>query len=202
MKRILITGFGPFPGAPSNPTMMIVRHLLRSHHPRFRGTDLLGHVLPTQWDVLAGFGETIRLFQPDAVLMFGLAGRRRHITPEVRAVNHASMLRLDAAGKRPAKRQLAIGGTGFRKSTIDPARMVTAMRGKALPAKVSQDAGDYLCNALLWTALETGVPAIFVHVPRPRRTMRPMGPMKKVRPTMGAILRGAERALMEVLRRI
>jgi pyroglutamyl-peptidase len=200
MPRILITGFGPFPGAPSNPTMAIVRHLLRSRHPRFQGVDLIGHVLPTRWDMLDDFREMIRQTKPDAVLMFGLAGRRRHITPETRAVNHASMLRLDAAGKRPRQRQLGKHEVAFRPSSIDPVRMVAALVGNALPAKLSCDAGDYLCNGLLWTALETGVPSIFVHIPRPRRMLRPKGSMKRPRPAMVDIKRATEVALASVLK--
>jgi pyroglutamyl-peptidase len=199
MQRILITGFGPFPGAPSNPTMAIVRHLLRLRQPRLQGVDLIGRVLPTHWNMLEGFAETIRQTRPDAVLMFGLAGRRRHITPEMRAVNHASALRLDAAGKRPKGRQLARSDARFRHSSIDPVKMVAAMSNNKLPAKVSWDAGDYLCNALLWTALDTGVPAIFVHVPRPRRMMRPKGSIKRPRPAMADIKRAAEVALARVL---
>ncbi len=199
MTRILITGFGPFPGAPSNPTMAIVRHLLRSRQLRFTGVQLLGRFLPTEWGMLPGFADTIRECRPDAVLMFGLAGRRRKITPEARAVNHASLLRTDAAGRNPTARQLMHGGPGFRTSTINPALLTARMRSAGLPAKVSRDAGDYLCNALLWTALKTGVPAIFVHVPRPRRMMRHKGSQKLARPTPAELRRAGEVALSAVL---
>jgi pyroglutamyl-peptidase len=202
MKRILITGFGPFPGAPSNPTMMIVRHLLRSRHQRFAGVELLGRFLPTEWGMLPGFADTIRQCQPDAVLMFGLAGRRRKITPEARAVNHASLLRTDADGCNPRVRQLTYGGPGFRTSTINPALMTARMRATGLPAKVSLDAGDYLCNALLWTALETGVPAILVHVPRPRLMKRPKGSQKLARPIPGDLRRAGAVALAAVLAKL
>jgi pyroglutamyl-peptidase len=199
MTRILITGFGPFPGAPFNPTMAIVRHLIRSRRPCFAGVERLGRFLPTEWGMLPGFRKTIRQCQPDAVLMFGLAGRRRMITPEARAVNHASLLRVDADGRKPTSRQLARGGARFRVSTVDPVRMTVAMQRAGLAARVSRDAGDYLCNALLWTALETGVPAIFVHVPRPRRMNRPKGSQKLLRPMPGDLNRAGEVALAAVL---
>jgi pyroglutamyl-peptidase len=199
MTRILVTGFGPFPGAPSNPTMAIVWHLLRSRHQRFAGVELLGRFLPTEWGMLPGFARTIRQCQPDAILMFGLAGRRRKITPEARAVNHASLLRTDANGRNPAVRQLTHDGPQFRKSTINPVLLTARMRAAGLPAKVSRDAGDYLCNALLWTALESGVPAIFVHVPRPRRMMRRKGSQKLARPTPEDLKRAGRVALATVL---
>ncbi len=199
MTRILITGFGPFPGAPSNPTMAIVRHLLRSRHPRFVGIERVGRFLPTEWGMLPGFVQTIRQCQPDAILMFGLAGRRRKITPEARAINHASLLRTDADGLAPKIRHLTQGDPGFRKSTINPVLLTARMRADGLSAKLSRDAGDYLCNALLWTALETGVPAIFVHVPRSRRMMRRKGSQKLARPTPEDLKRAGEVALAAVL---
>jgi pyroglutamyl-peptidase len=199
MTRILITGFGPFPGAPSNPTMAIVRHLLRSRHQRFAGVEFLARFLPTEWGMLPDFAQTIRQCQPDAVLMFGLAGRRRNITPEARAVNHASLLRIDADGRAPRVRQLTHGGPQFRKSTINSVLLTARMQAAGLPAKVSRDAGDYLCNALLWTALESGIPAVFVHVPRPRRMMRRKGAQKLARPTPGDLKRAGEVALALVL---
>jgi pyroglutamyl-peptidase len=199
MTRILITSFGPFPGAPSNPTMAIVRHLLRSRQPRFAGVELLGRFLPTEWGMLPGFARTIRQCQPDAILMFGLAGRRRKITPEARAINHASLLRTDADGRNPKVRQLTHGGLPFRASTINPVLLTAHMRAAGLSARVSRDAGDYLCNALLWTALETGVPSIFVHVPRPKRMMRKKGLQKLARPTPGDLKRAGEVALAVVL---
>jgi pyrrolidone-carboxylate peptidase len=73
------------------------------------------------------------------------------------------------------------------------------MRAAGLSAKISRDAGDYLCNALLWTALESGVPAVFVHVPRPRRMMRRKGSQKLARPTPGDLKRAGEVALGAVL---
>jgi pyroglutamyl-peptidase len=199
MTRILITGFGPFPGAPSNPTMAIVRHLVRSRYQRFAGLELLGRFLPTEWGMLPGFAQTIRQCQPDAILMFGLAGRRRKITPEARAVNHASLLRTDADGRNPKVRQLTHCGPHFRNSTINPVLLTSRMRAAGLSATVSRDAGDYLCNALLWTALESGVPAVFVHVPRPRRMMRRKGSQKLSRPTPGDLKRAGEVALAAVL---
>jgi pyroglutamyl-peptidase len=149
--------------------------------------------------MLDAFRATVLRERPNAILMFGLAGRRRKVTPEGRAVNHAGVLRTDADGRRPLSRQLTHGGPEFRKSTISPVLMTARMRAARLPVKVSQDAGDYLCNALLWTALETGVPAIFVHVPRPRRMMRSKGSQKLARPTPGNLKRAGEVALTAVL---
>jgi pyroglutamyl-peptidase len=209
MTRILITGFGPFPGAPSNPTMRIVRHLMRLKRAGLADVIRLGRVLPTEWGMLQGFRQTLNQSQPDVVLMFGLAGRRRTVTPEARAINLAGRLRTDAAGRTPASRHLSQAGPSHRHGSIDPLRMVAEMKRAGIAADVSQNAGDYLCNALYWTALETGVPAIFVHIPRPRNLKRPRGQQKRAlsdttkpnrtRPTMATVERAARHAMLFAL---
>ncbi len=204
MKRttILITGFGPFPGAPTNPTMRLARHLGRVRRLRFAGTERVVRLLPTTWAMLADIPGMIEATRPDAVLMLGLAGRRRRITPEARALNHASMLRTDAAGRTPESSRLGRAAPFAVKGAIDAMRMTSALRAAGLPAAVSRDAGDYLCNALFWRMLETGRPCIFVHVPRPVRATLPNGRLKRPRPTMRQLERGAELALAQVLRAV
>jgi pyroglutamyl-peptidase len=200
MPTILITGFGPFPGAPTNPTMRLARHLGRVRRMLFAGTTRIVRLLPTTWAMLDGVGGMAAEIDPDAVLMLGLAGRRRKITPEMRALNHAGPLRADAAGKFPAGRQLTRGGPHARAGGMDAIRMTAAMRHTGLPAAVSRNAGDYLCNALFHRMSETGRPCIFVHVPRPMRPTLPKGRLKRPRPDMRALERAAEIALSEVLR--
>jgi pyroglutamyl-peptidase len=202
VARILITGFGPFPGAPGNPTMTIVRHLARLPRGKAAGIEKITRLLPTEWRMLEAFAADIRALKPDAVLMFGLAGRRRKITPEARALNRAGPLRLDAAGKVPPSRLLNEGNHQIRNGSIDPVRMSVVLRRAGLPATTSRDAGDYLCNALFWTALDSGVPAIFVHVPRPRRRTLPKDRPKRPRPDMADLLRAGELALGFVARAV
>jgi pyroglutamyl-peptidase len=202
MTRILISGFGPFPGAPSNPTMAIVRHLMRSRHPRFKGVELLMRELPTDWDILNGFKQTIKNCKPDAVLMFGLSGRRLTVSPETRAINRALLLRSDADGRKPKQPQLKKGASAFMRSSIDAVRMTAAMVQSGIHARVSHNAGEYLCNALLWTALETGVPAIFVHVPLPTRSRKPRAMTISKRPNASVLAKAGEVALSCVVKEL
>jgi pyroglutamyl-peptidase len=200
--RILITGFGPFPGAPSNPTMRIAKQLGQLRRPRHADIRLATRLLPTTWAMLDAVPGMIREIKPDAVLMFGLAGRRRKITPEMRGMNRAGVLRMDAAGKRPDGLLLAPGGPVARSGGISAIRMVAALRRAGLAAAVSRDAGDYLCNALVYRMAGLEIPCIFVHVPRPVRPTRPTGQLKRPRPTMAQLHRAAEIALDQVLLRI
>jgi pyroglutamyl-peptidase len=202
MPTVLITGFGPFPGAPNNPTMRLARHLGSVRRMRFAGLRRVVRLLPTTWAMLDDLPNQVADVRPDAVLMFGLAGRRRRVTPEARAINRAGPLRIDADGGLPPNHLLSKGAAFARTGGIDATRMTAAMRRARLPAAVSRDAGDYLCNALFFRMCEQDRPCIFVHVPRPVRPTLPKGRMKRPRPAMRTLERAAEVALAEVLRTV
>ncbi|MGL5114121.1 MAG: pyroglutamyl-peptidase I, partial [Beijerinckiaceae bacterium] len=87
--RVLITGFGPFPGAPSNPTMRLAGKLSTLRRPRYANTERVLRLLSTIWAMLDDVPAMLEDIRPDAILMFGVAGRRRHVTPESRLVNRA-----------------------------------------------------------------------------------------------------------------
>jgi pyroglutamyl-peptidase len=198
--RILISGFGPFPGAPRNPTMAIVRHLTRSRRLRHQNVELLAEELPTEWSVLDHFTSVIEKRKPDAILMFGLSNRRFKISPEKRAINRALLLRSDASGKKPQQLQLKKQASDFKQSSFDAVRMAASMVQAGIKARASNDAGTYLCNALLWTALESGVPSIFVHVPLPVSARRPKREIPSKRPNAHVLARAGEVALAALLK--
>src|SRR5712691_6278033 len=74
--RILITGFGPFPGAPYNPTQPLVARLLRLRRPAFSDVELSGHIFHVTYSTVdRELPELIARHRPHALLMFGLADR-------------------------------------------------------------------------------------------------------------------------------
>jgi pyroglutamyl-peptidase len=200
MPRILITGFGPFPGAPSNPSMRLAKHVGGLRRMRFAEAIRIVRLLPTTWAMLDSVPAMLVETKPDIVLMFGVAGRRRHVTPEFRAVNHQSGLKPDADGLFAGSRARAKGAPAMLKSPLNARRLRVAIQALHVPSEVSRDAGDYLCNALSWHVLASGIPAVFVHVPRPRRMLRRKGHEKRPRPTMRQLERAAEAALTFVAR--
>src|SRR3979411_1871536 len=95
--RILITGFGPFPGAPHNPTMPLVSRLLRLRRPAFSDVEFSGHIfLVTYKAVDRELPQLLARYQPHAMLMFGLAPRTPYLRIETRARNAVTMLWPDA----------------------------------------------------------------------------------------------------------
>jgi pyroglutamyl-peptidase len=169
--RILITGFGPFPGAPFNPTPALVARLAALRRPAFADIVRIAHVFPVSYGAVDR--ELPRLLaehRPDALLMFGLAARTSHVRVETRARNAVTTLWPDAEHTRV--RQAAIvpraGAQPFGPHTH---ALLRAGLRTGLDVRPSRDAGRYLCNYLSWRGIDSarapGGPALaaFVHVP-------------------------------------
>jgi pyroglutamyl-peptidase len=198
-RRVLVTGFGRFPGAPSNPTERLVRALERARRPALAYLDIVAETLPVTWagsrQVLAGLCREI---EPDAILMFGLAGSSRKIRVEAMARNVANRLRGDAAGRTAQKAALSGSGPRALRSRADAHRVLAAIRATGAKAQLSQDAGSYLCNATLWSALaetDPDTPVIFVHVPPVARRI-PKARARRKRPSLADLTRAATAALL------
>lgn len=165
--RLLVTGFGPFPGVPRNPSAEIARRVAAS--PRWRRLDVAASclVLPTTYAALDDvLDPALGREAPDAVLMIGVAGRSRRVRIERRAVNRASLFLPDAAGRHPGGLTLDDGPMARHLGT-SPVRLRAVLRRHAVPCHISQDAGRYLCNAAYYRALTTPLPVLFVHIPKP-----------------------------------
>jgi pyroglutamyl-peptidase len=169
--RILITGFGPFPGAPYNPTPALVERLLQLRRPAFAEIKRIGHVFPVSYRAVDHeLPELLTRHRPDALLMFGLAARTPYLRIETRARNAVSVLWPDAA--RCRLRTLSIEpGAEARQFGPLPQKLLRAALATGIDARCSRDAGRYLCNYLCWRAIEAArTPpgprlAAFVHVP-------------------------------------
>jgi pyroglutamyl-peptidase len=169
--RILVTGFGPFPGAPFNPTEPLVKRLTQLRRPALDRVALTGHIFHVTYQTVdRELPELIAQFRPQALLMFGLAARTAHLRIETRARNAVTTHLPDADGNRAQKTSIVHGADAmpFGPHT---ANLLHAACATGIDARLSRDAGAYLCNYLSWRAIEatqqpTG-PALasFIHVP-------------------------------------
>ena len=169
--RILVTGFGAFPGAPWNPTQPLVARLTKLRRPAFTYVELSRHIFPVTYKAVdRELPELLKKHRPQALLMFGLAGRTAHVRVETRARNAVTVLWPDAAQARSRKGSIGLGPDAL---TFGPhtAKLLRAARGTGIDARASRDAGAYLCNYLSWRAIEAiGTDndlrlAAFVHIP-------------------------------------
>ena len=172
---ILITGFGPFPGAPFNPTEPLAVELAQRRHPAFANVRRVAHVFRTSYEVVDRELPTlIAREKPAALVMFGLATRTKHIRIETRARNVLTRLVPDADGQIPVAASIVPGAPVALSLRAPTHRLLMAARATGVPAALSHDAGHYLCNYLCWRAAEAARAgalrlAAFVHVPGVRR---------------------------------
>src|SRR5712671_3473231 len=169
--RILVTGFGPFPGAPFNPTQPLVARLLRLRRPALRDVELSGHIFPVTYTAVdRELPDLLASRRPHALLMFGLASRTPYVRLESRARNAVTTLWPDADHVRVRKGSIA-GGAAAMMFGPHTAKLLRAADGTGIDARASRDAGSYLCNYLSWRAIEAVDAkdgprlAAFVHIP-------------------------------------
>ena len=169
--RILITGFGPFPGAPFNPTMPLVDRLVELRQPALDDVELSGHIFHVTYQTVdRELPQLIAERRPHALLMFGLASRTSYVRIETRARNAVTTHLPDADGNR-AQSASIVRAADARVFGPHTANLLRAARATGIDARLSRDAGAYLCNYLSWRAIEAtregGGPALaaFVHVP-------------------------------------
>jgi len=169
--RILITGFGPFPGAPWNPTQPLVARLTKLRRPAFADVEFSSHIFPVTYKAVdRELPQLLKRYRPQALLMFGLASRTAHVRIENRARNAVTMLWPDAAQTRSRTGSIGLGPDAamFGPHT---AKLLRAARLTGIDARASRDAGAYLCNYLSWRAIECVATnddlglAAFVHIP-------------------------------------
>jgi pyroglutamyl-peptidase len=195
--RVLITGFGPFPGAPFNPSALLVKALARRRRPALTDIELTTHVFATSYAAVDRDLPKLLAQQPDVVLMFGLAGRRRHLCIETRAQNAVTLLYPDADRRKPSQGAIAPGAPGALKGNAPFMRLLSAARGR-FPSRLSRDAGRYLCNYVFWQALQhtDGVRPLvqFVHIPPVR--VAPRRRQRHRRRSFAQLVRAAEAVLI------
>ena len=169
MTRVLLIGFGPFPGAPVNPSAALATALARRRRPAFAGVERIAHVFATAYAAVDRELPKLFVAKPDIVLIFGFAARRRALCVETRARNATSPLVPDVRGYRPSTAVIARGKPSARYGNAPFAQLVAAARARAFPARLSRDAGRYLCNYAYWRALQLtrgATPLVaFVHIP-------------------------------------
>jgi pyroglutamyl-peptidase len=202
--RILVAGFGPFPGAPYNPTQPLVARLMRLRRPALGDVELTGHIFPvTYGDVDRQLPDLLAKYRPHALLMFGLASRTAHIRVETRARNAVNVLWPDAGHTRIRKGSIS-GDADAQMFGPHTARLLRAAMATGVDARASRDAGSYLCNYLSWRAIETTGRddgpnlAAFVHVPLIARGAQRSGATHRV--TLEELVDAGEAILLEMVK--
>lgn len=164
--KLLITGFDPFGGAQINPSWEAVQQL----PDRIGDYELCKLQIPTVFDGAAQrVLERAAEWKPDVILCVGQAAGRSAVTPERIGINVRSARIPDNAGVQPKEQPVVAGGPDGIFSTLPVADMAAAICDAGLPGAVSNSAGTFVCNDVLYTLLYqyNGMPVRvgFIHVP-------------------------------------
>ena len=178
--RILLTGFGPFPGISDNPSARLVETLTGASSFAPRDCELRTEVFPTEWGAVGMLvPRLLKSVQPDVTIHFGVS-RQAHSLRIERSAHNRIVPRVDAAGVLPARRTIHVGGPARLDSTVAVPRLAAKLRESGVPANSSAHAGSYLCNFLYYHSLawamsrDAAAKMLFVHIPVARSEGGPL----------------------------
>ena len=165
--KILVTGFDPFGGEPTNPAIESVKRI----DDNIEGAEIIKLEIPTVFHKAADVvEEKIKEVKPDVVLSIGQAGGRYGITVERVAINQDDARIEDNEGKQPIDVAIREDGAPAYFSTLPIKAMVEEIKKENLPASVSNTAGTFVCNHIMYQDLYLAekygeIKAGFIHVP-------------------------------------
>lgn len=166
--KILLSAFDPFGGDLINPALESVKQI----PGQIDNIEIIKVEVPTVFrKSIATVQSAIEKERPDAVLCIGQAGGRYELTPERVAINIDDARIQDNEGNQPIDQPIFTDGAPAYFSTLPIKAMVQRIRAAGIPASVSNTAGTFVCNHLMYGVLYTlarHYPHIrggFMHVP-------------------------------------
>ncbi|MGX7418908.1 pyroglutamyl-peptidase I [Carnobacterium gallinarum] len=166
--KILVTGFDPFGGELINPALEAVKGLA----PVINGAEVIQLEIPTVFGKSAEVvKKAIEEHQPDVVLNIGQAGGRFAVSPERVAINVDDARIADNEGNQPVDEDIQADGETAYFTQLPVKAMVTAIKAAGVPGSVSNTAGTFVCNHIMYQVqylIAKEYPNIkggFIHVP-------------------------------------
>lgn len=168
MRTVLITGFEPFDGEAVNPSWEVVSRL---DNAIIGGCRIVARQLPCVFgEALIELNAAIDSLSPTLVLSVGQAGGRTDISVERVAINVDDARIPDNRGNQPVDTPIVANGPAAWFSSLPIKAIVSALRDAGIPASVSQTAGTFVCNHVMYGLLHklSGIPEAkggFIHIP-------------------------------------
>lgn len=171
--KILLTGFGPFPGVSVNPTGLLMERIA-ADPAFFAEADLRAVALETAFaSARAQLEQAADEFKPDIILSFGVARTEPEYRVERIAENRDACKSPDVAGVLRTGEAIDPDGPSSYAATLPVEKIEAALRAAGIPVRFSDSAGNYVCNHIFYSACRwaacaaPGARAGFIHVPDP-----------------------------------
>ena len=169
-SKILVTGFEPFGGEATNPSMEIAKALDGEGGDNY---CIRSAILPVErFQAIKAAVQLINEVRPDIVIALGVAVGRKDITPEKVAINFDDYRIADNGGNQPVGEPIVASGETAYFSTLPINAMCQAMAEAGAPSSISFSAGTFVCNHVMYGILEhierekLPIRAGFIHVPQ------------------------------------
>ncbi|MFZ3321842.1 MAG: pyroglutamyl-peptidase I [Usitatibacter sp.] len=147
---VLVTGFEPFGGEATNPSWDVCTQLPKE----IAGMRVERHLVPCEFRrSIEGVAEAIERLHPMLVVSLGQAGGRSRIGIERVAINVDDARIPDNAGNQPVDELVAANGPPAYFASLPVKAMAAAAREAGVPAEVSNTAGTFVCNHLMYGVL-------------------------------------------------
>lgn len=148
--KLLLTAFTPFGGESINPAMEAVKQV----RDKVANLDIIKLEVPTVFNKsVKTVIDAMEKEKPDFVLCVGQAGGRAGITPERIAINIDDARIPDNDGNQPIDRTIYPDGQNAYFSNLPVKAMVEAIKKAGLTSSLSNSAGTYVCNHLMYGVL-------------------------------------------------
>ncbi len=162
---ILITGFGPFPGAPDNPSQIIVEALAAQNNTSTINANFIYGLLPTHWQKLApALAKLFAEHQPDFSLHLGYSARSPGFCLETTAYNE-TCAQPDVDGHTGSRGPVLKQKPLQLSSNLSLEVIEQELSAAGFNAMISNDPGRYLCNMSYYLSLAHARSCLFVHLP-------------------------------------
>ena len=165
--RILLTGFDPFGTEKINPSSEILKRM----PDEIRGIEVVKMVLPTVfYDSIEILEKALKDYEPTLVICLGQAGGRQGMSIERVAINIDDARIADNKNQQPIDEIIKPDGEAAYFTTLPIKSMVAAVKNAGYDASVSNSAGTFVCNHVMYALLHAikSTPTVrggFVHVP-------------------------------------
>ncbi len=163
-QSILITGFGPYPGVPRNPSLALIEALARRFGFETAELPVEYHTVDT------ALQRALEEHAPGALLMTGLRPCGHCLNLERVALNLDDADKPDNAGVLRNGEAIDPQGPPAYISPLPLGKWCELFIEAGVPAKISNHAGAYICNrvyyhAQTWARIGKARPTLFLHLP-------------------------------------
>ena len=165
---ILFTGFEPFGGDSINSSWEAVKRL----PDEINGNRIVKCRLPVEYTgAVRVLTDKINAVKPGAVICTGQAAGRAGVTIERVAINIDDSTSPDNFGCIMTDVPIRIGAAPAYFATLPIKKMLKALKDAGLPAAISNSAGTFVCNHVMYSLIDTlaikmyNVPSGFIHLP-------------------------------------